>query len=89
MALRIAGSQPLIAAAVDLMFTDGRMDGLELALNLRDTAHGLPVWLIAPGAGGTPRAVRIAPAGPGRSRRPVGIPDMMRTLCKEHRGGAR
>jgi len=89
MALRIAGSRPLIAAAVDLGFSDGRMDGLELALNLRDTAHGLPVWLIAPGPGGAPRAVRISPAGRGIGRRPVGIRDMMRTLRKESRGGAR
>lgn len=44
-ALRRASRSAIAAAIVDMRFADGRMDGLELALNLRDRDRSLPVWL--------------------------------------------
>ncbi len=89
-ALRIAGSRPLAAMVVDLAFTDGRMDGLELALHLRDSGVERPVWLVSRRAGSPPRAVRIsAVRHPRIPRHPVGIPVMLRAMREELRGGGR
>lgn len=61
-AMRRAERADINAAVIDVRFADGGMDGLELALNLRDYDSSLPVWL-ADSAGGPEGDVALFPAG--------------------------
>ena len=66
-ALRQASRSSIAAAIVDMRFSDARMDGLELALNLRDCDKSLPVWLADSNVrrGRVPVATPVGGAGKG------------------------
>ncbi len=68
--MRQAGRAHIAAAIVDMRFADRKMDGLELALNLRDSDSSLPVWLAVSGERQSrePYAVPVKDAVKGLSR---------------------